>query len=163
MANILAEQELFYNSFEPNLKNRFVMYIDGFPSYMVKKASRPKVTSEKVVIPHINVERKVKGKTTWGDMQITLQDPIVPSGQQAVMEWFRLHHESVTGRNGYADFYKKDLIFNKLGPVGDKVSEWVIKGAFILEADFGENDWNTAAEADEIVLTLSIDYAVLNY
>jgi hypothetical protein len=47
------------------------------------------------------------------------------------MEWVRLHHESVTGRDGYSDFYKKDLTFNVLGPVGDIVSEWVIKGALI--------------------------------
>lgn len=163
MSTILTEQEMLFNSFEPNQKNRFMLYIDGIPSFMVKKAARPKITSEKVVIPFMNTERKVKGKTTWGDMQITLQDPIVPSGQQAVMEWIRLSHESVTGRDGYADFYKKDLILNKIGPVGDKVSEWLIKGAWIMEADFGENDYSTAAEADEIQLTLSVDYCVLNY
>jgi hypothetical protein len=163
MSTLLTEQEMLFNSFEPNQKNRFMLYIDGIPSFMVKKAARPKVSSEKVVIPFMNTERKVKGKTTWGDMQITLHDPIVPSGQQAVMEWIRLSHESVTGRDGYADFYKKDLILNKIGPVGDKVSEWLIKGAWIMEADFGENDYSTAAEADEIALTLSVDYCVLNY
>ncbi len=39
------------------------------------------------------------------------------------MEWIRLGHESVTGRDGYSDFYKKDLTVNVLGPVGDKVEE----------------------------------------
>ena len=47
------------------------------------------------------------------------------------MEWVRLHHESVTGRDGYSDFYKKDITFNSLGPVGDKVEEWTLKGTFI--------------------------------
>jgi hypothetical protein len=75
------------------------------------------------------VYRKVKGKTTWSDLTMTLFDPITPSGAQAVMEWVRLHHESVTGRDGYSDFYKKDLTIDILGPVGDIVSEWVIKGA----------------------------------
>jgi hypothetical protein len=51
------------------------------------------------------------------------------------MEWVRLHHESVTGRDGYSDFYKKDLTFNVLGPVGDVVSEWIIKGAMITETN----------------------------
>ena len=40
-----------------------------------------------------------------------------------MIEWVRLHHESVTGRDGYSDFYKKDITFNSLGPVGDKVEE----------------------------------------
>ena len=66
---------------------------------------------------------------------MTLFDPITPSGAQAVMEWVRLHHESVTGRDGYSDFYKKDLTINVLGPVGDVVSEWIIKGALITEAN----------------------------
>ena len=47
------------------------------------------------------------------------------------MEWVRLHHESVTGRDGYSDFYKKEIKFNLLGPVGDKVEEWTVHGPFI--------------------------------
>ena len=47
------------------------------------------------------------------------------------MEWVRLSHESVTGRDGYSDFYKKDIRFNALGPVGDIVEEWALKGAYI--------------------------------
>ena len=79
------------------------------------------------------------------------------------MEWVRLHHESVTGRDGYSDFYKKDLTINVLGPVGDVVSEWVIKGAFIVDAGFKGFNWDTGAEAQTIALTISMDYAVLNF
>jgi len=94
---------------------------------------------------------------------MTLFDPITPSGAQAVMEWVRLHHESVTGRDGYSDFYKKDLRINVLGPVGDIVSEWVLKGAFVKEATFGEYNWDTENEAKQIELTLGVDYCVLNF
>jgi hypothetical protein len=79
------------------------------------------------------------------------------------MEWVRLHHESVTGRNGYADFYKKDCTINVLGPVGDKVEEWTLKGAYIKDADFGEMSWDEDGTAAEINVTLGIDYAVLQY
>jgi hypothetical protein len=64
-----------------------------------------------------------------GKIEITLYDPIVPSGAQQVMEWVRLGHESITGRRGYADFYKKDIDFYMLGPVGDKIEQWKLKGA----------------------------------
>jgi hypothetical protein len=94
---------------------------------------------------------------------MTLFDPITPSGAQAVMEWVRLHHESVTGRDGYSDFYKKDLTVNVLGPVGDIVSEWVLKGAFITNTNFGEYNWDTADTATNLTVELSIDYAVLNF
>jgi hypothetical protein len=115
-----------------------------------------------MILDHINVERKLKGKTRWQDVTITLYDPVVPSGAQAVMEWVRLHHESVTGRDGYSDFYKKDLVFNTLGPVGDKVEEWTLKGAFISAATFGDMDWATEDPVN-IELTIKYDYAILQF
>ncbi len=98
-----------------------------------------------------------------GSNSLTLFDPITPSGAQAVMEWVRLHHESVTGRDGYSDFYKKDLTFNVLGPVGDIVSEWIIKGAFITNAAFGEYNWDSVDTAQNIELTVQPDYCILNF
>jgi hypothetical protein len=137
--------------------------MDGVPSYIVKGVNAVTVSQGEVVLNHINVYRKVKGKTTWGDIQMTLFDPVTPSGAQSVMEWVRLHHESVTGRDGYSDFYKKDLVLDVLGPVGDVVSEWIIKGAFIKEANFGDYNWDTENQAVNITMTVGMDYCVLNF
>ena len=134
---ILNPNEIFFTAFEPKTPNRFILYIDGIPSYLIKGVNAVTLSQPEIVLNHINVYRKVKGRTTWGDIQMTLFDPITPSGALAVMEWVRMHHESVTGRDGYSDMYKKDLTIDILGPVGDIVSEWVIKGAFIKEANFG--------------------------
>jgi len=131
---ILDANEIFFTAFEPKQANRFIMYMDGVPSYLIKGVNAVTLSQGEVILNHINVYRKVKGKTTWGDIQMTLFDPITPSGAQSVMEWVRLHHESVTGRDGYSDFYKKDLVIDVLGPVGDIVGEWIIKGAYIKEA-----------------------------
>jgi hypothetical protein len=160
---ILDANEIFFTAFEPKQANRFILYMDGVPSYIVKGVNAVTVTQGEVVLNHINVYRKVKGKTTWGDIQMTLFDPITPSGAQSVMEWVRLHHESVTGRDGYSDFYKKDLVLDVLGPVGDVVSEWIIKGAFIKEANFGDYNWDTADTAVNITMTVGMDYCVLNF
>ena len=138
------------------------MQIDGIPAYMIKTANRPQITFEEVELHHMNVKRYVKGKGAWQTLQITMYDPIVPSAAQAVMEWVRLGHESVTGRAGYSDFYKKDLTLNVLGPVGDVVSEWVVKGAFITNMAQGSFDWATSDVA-ELSITVAMDYCVLNY
>ena len=160
---ILNANEIFFTAFEPKQANRFILYMDGVPSYIVKGVNAVTVSQGEVVLNHINVYRKVKGKTTWGDIQMTLFDPVTPSGAQSVMEWVRLHHESVTGRDGYSDFYKKDLVLDVLGPVGDVVSEWIIKGAFIKEANFGDYNWDTENTAVNITMTVGMDYCVLNY
>ena len=162
MPEILEFDKMFYKNFEPKLGNRFIMEINGIESYIIKTANRPTVTSEVVELDHINVKRKIKGKTTWDDVTITLYDPIVPSGAQQVMEWVRSSHESVTGRDGYAAFYKKDITFYLLGPVGDKIEQWTLKGAWINSANFGELDW-ASNDPVSIELTLSYDYAILEY
>ena len=160
---VLDPNEIFFTAFEPKQPNRFIMYIDGVPSYMVKAVGAISLTQGSVELNHMNVSRYVKGKTKWNTIQFTLFDPITPSGAQSVMEWVRLHHESVTGRDGYSDFYKKDLTFNIVGPVGDVVSEWVIKGAMITDATFGDYGWDTTDAAVEISMTVQPDYCVLNF
>ena len=160
---ILTQDEIFFTQFEPKQANRFVLYMDGIPTYMIKGISGLGFEQDEIKLNHINTYRKVKGKLQWNDISMTLFDPITPSGAQAVMEWTRLHHESVTGRDGYSDFYKKNLVINILGPVGDIVSEWVIKGAFIKSANFGDLSWDDENAALNIDLNIGMDYCVLNF
>jgi hypothetical protein len=160
---ILNPNEIFYTAFEPKQSNRFILYMDGIPSFLVKGVGGVNVAQTAVALNHINVQRYVKGKTIWGAISMTLYESITPSGAQAVMEWVRLGHESVTGRDGYSDFYKKDLTFNILGPVGDVVSEWIIKGAVITSANFGDYNWDDDGTIVNIALEVQPDYCILNF
>ena len=159
---VLDPNEIMFTAFEPKVSNRFIMYIDGIPSYMVKSVSSPSFTDNVIKLDHINTYRKLRGKREWQNMTLSLYDPITPSGAQAVMEWARLGYESVTGRAGYSDFYKKDVTLNMLGPVGDIVGEWIIKGAFVASSNFGTYNWSTD-EAISVEMTLTMDYCVLNF
>jgi hypothetical protein len=49
-----------------------------------------------------------------------------------------------------------------LGPVGDKIEQWKLKGAFINNAVFNDLDW-ASSDPSEISLTLSYDYAILEF
>ena len=59
---ILNTNEIMFTAFEPKLQNRFIMYIDGIPAFLVKKISRPNIQFGEVTLDHINVKRKIKGK-----------------------------------------------------------------------------------------------------
>ena len=153
---------MFFTAFAPKLQNRFLMNIDGIDAYLIKKINRPSITFQEITLDHINVKRKIKGKANWENVTCELYDPVTPSGAQAVMEWVRLSHESVTGRDGYSDFYKKDIRIKTLGPVGDIVEEWILKGAYCQTANFGSMDW-AQSEPVSITMTIVMDYAILNY
>ena len=159
---ILETNQMMFTAFEPKLQNRFLLDIDGIPAYLIRTTGRPSVTFGEVVLDHINVKRKLKGKANWENITMDLYDPVTPSGAQAVMEWVRLSHESVTGRDGYSDFYKKEIRIHTLVPVGDVVEEWILKGAFCQSANFGTMDW-TSSEPANINITVVMDYAILNY
>ena len=160
---ILNPNEIFFTAFEPKQSNRFILQMDGVPSYLVKGVSAVSLSQTAVALNHINVQRYVKGKTIWNTITFTLYESITPSGAQAVMEWVRLGHESVTGRDGYSDFYKKDVTFNVIGPVGDIVSEWIIKGAVITSVNFGDYNWDDDGTPVNITVEVQPDYCVLNY
>lgn len=162
MAEVLEFSDLFYTDFEPALKNQFIMEIDGIPSYMIRTAAKPSITFEKITLDHINLKRHVKGKGEWQDISITMYAPISPNGAQMCMEWVRLSHESLTGRDGYSSMYKKDLDMYQLGPIGDKVEQWKLKGAWISSFAAGDVDWS-ASDVVEIAVTLTYDYAILEF
>ena len=162
VGELLEPNQIMFSNWEPKLKNRFIMNIDGINAYLVKSMNRPTIESETVELNHMNVTRYVKGKSKWSTLDITLYDPIVPSAAQQVIEWVRLSHESVTGRDGYSDFYKKNVTFNLVGPVGDVVEEWELVGCYISNANFGDLSFDDST-AVEITCTLTFDYAVLKF
>lgn len=152
---------MMFTPFEPKLSQRFVMEIDGIPSYIIKVANRPTYTAEIVEIDYINVKRKLKGKSNWDDVEFTLYDPIEPSGAQAVNEWILQSHDSMTGRDAYGPIYKKDINFFALDPTGAKIEQWTLKGAFITNSTFGEFDWSNTTDPANITITVAYDYAIL--
>jgi len=119
--NMLDVGEMLFDKFEPRLKNRFILEIDGIPSFLIKGAARPSYTIDEVQLDHINITKYSAGKVSYSTMAITLYDPISPAGSGIVMEWLRKHHEAETGRSGYGAMYQRDIDIIELGPVGDKI------------------------------------------
>lgn len=159
---VLEDNQIMFTQFEPMLKNRFLFEIDGIPSYIVRSATLPEIDFEDVTIDYLNTKFKTQGKPIWNDITITFYQPVVPSGAQAVMEWVRMAYESVTGRAGYSDFYKKDVTLQLIGPVGDIVQQWKLVGAFIKNANFQDVDWSSS-EPLQIQCLLRYDYAILEF
>ena len=150
------------NKFEPKRKNRWVFSLEGIDSFLIKTASRPSISIEEQTISYMNSKRYVAGLASFETISLTLHDPIAPSGAQQVMEWVRTHFESVSGRSGYADFYKRDCQLKLVDPVGTVIELWDIKGCFLTNAGFGDVSYEDGGMM-EISLTLRFDNCVLQY
>ena len=162
MAETLSVQDMLPNKFEPKKKNRWIFALEGIDSFLIKTAARPSISIESQPISYMNSKRFVAGLATFETLALTLHDPIAPSGAQQVMEWVRTHFESVSGRAGYADFYKRDCQLKLVDPVGTVIELWDIKGAFLTNAGFGDVSYEDGGMM-EVSLTLQFDNCVLQY
>jgi hypothetical protein len=142
MADLLMKMPVPY---EPKRQNRFILRFPssmGINEWYVASTARPNAKITSVAIPFLNTSTYVAGRFEWQEMRVTFRDPIGPSASQALMEWFRLHAESVTGRMGYAAGYKKDIELDMLDPTGVVVEKWSIVGSFLTDLNFNDLDYS---------------------
>lgn len=162
MSDLLIKMPLAY---EPLRKNRFIFRFPsdlGIQEWWVSQGVRPSITQNIVEIPFLNTSTWVVGRYTWDKMTITLRDPIGPSASQAVMEWVRLESESVTGRQGYAAGYKRNIELEMLDPTGVVVSKWVLVNVMVGNVSFGDLSYSDDGLA-EITMDMQPDYCILAY
>ena len=57
---VLDPNEIFFTAFEPKQANRFILYMDGIPSFVIKSVAAVTLTQGVVTLNHINVQRKLK-------------------------------------------------------------------------------------------------------
>jgi hypothetical protein len=161
MANMIREIPFVY---EPKRQNRFVAeFADelGIEHWKVQKFKRPTFKQNSVEIPYMNEKNYVIGRYEWNSMSVTFLDPIGPSTSQQLMEWVRLHSESLTGRQGYASGYKKNLLLKELDPTGAEVAKFFLEQCMIISVDFGDNDYG-ADELSTITVELQPWRCILN-
>ena len=162
MADLLMKMPIPY---EPKRQNRFILRFPsslGINEWFVESTSRPHITIAATEIPFLNTSTYVAGRFNWQTINVTFRDPIGPSASQALMEWVRLHAESVTGRMGYAAGYKKDIDLEMLDPTGVVVEKWILYGTFLTDVNFNTLAYNQDGLAT-IAATLRMDRCVLVY
>lgn len=150
--------------FEPKRVNRFFAQFQddlGIKVWQIQQFKRPSMTINSVPVQYMNEQNYVAGKYVWNEVTIKFLDAIGPSTSQSVMEWVRLHAESLSGRMGYAAGYKKDIILDSLDPTGVLVERWILEKCMITGVDFGDNDY-TSDDLTNVELTVQPWRCILN-
>jgi hypothetical protein len=162
MADLLMKMPIPY---EPKRNNRFILRFPsslGINEWYVQSSGRPAIKIGSTEIPFLNTSTFVAGRFNWDPIKVDFIDPIGPSATQALMEWVRLHAESVTGRMGYAAGYKKNIDLEMLDPTGVVVEKWILENTFLTDVS-----WSQASYGDDKLATLScslrMDRCILIY
>ena len=162
MADLLMKVPIPY---EPKKANRFILRFDstlGINEWFIQTSDRPSIDIKSVDIPFLNTSTYVAGRFEWKELNVTLIDPIGPSATQSIMEWVRLHAESVTGRMGYAAGYKKNVDLEMLDPTGVVVEKWILQNCFITKASWDKVDYKDDKLAG-LSISLRPDRCILVY
>ena len=162
MAETLSVVDMLPNKFEPLRKYRWVFQIEGIDAFLMKTATRPTMTFEKITIDWINSKRFLPGKHTFEEVEVTLIESLSPSSSQQVMEWIRLNFEAVSGRSGYNDFLKRDIQLKMLDPIGTVCQLWDAKGAWIVNSNFNDLDY-ASSDVVEITISIQADLWILQF
>ena len=57
---VLDPNEIFFTAFEPKVANRFIMYVDGFPSYIIKGVSGLGFAQDEITLNHMKSHKIIK-------------------------------------------------------------------------------------------------------
>lgn len=160
MPDMLLRSPLKY---EPKTKNRWILRFPsdiGIQTWALKSISAPKIELNTVEMDFLNTKTYVNTAYKWNEQAVVVRDFIAPSTSEAVMEWVRLHAESVTGRMGYAIGSAKNIELESLDPTGVATEKWLLVNTIIKgTVDFGEWDYSTA-EVREINFSLQPQYCI---
>jgi hypothetical protein len=164
MADLLLQSPL---KAEPKKQNRWLLRFPtdvGIQTWACKSVAAPKMNITKNEMKFLNTSTYVNGSYTWQQMAITVRDFIAPSTSQGLIEWVRLHAESVTGRMGYNVGSSKSLTLELLDPTGVKISEWLCQNCILVEdIDFGGSLDYANDDVLELSFTIQPQYCILLY
>jgi len=168
-------------------QNRFVMFIGALPAFFVRATSLPSLDNNPVTVDTINSEYKIKGKTRWQPINLTLYDPIFiqpgpndkqkignapiksrgPSGAMRVYHWINeFHHRSGSsfgvqrGRDedGYMDNYKRTITIGYVDPTGPISLTGVLQDKWVLHGAFCSNvNWGEVDVSSDDLVLIDIE------
>lgn len=148
-----------YQPFEPRQQHRFLLEVGDIQTYIVRTATLPVLNNNPRIVDQVNHDFKVKGKSRWEDITITLYDPVDRSGAQVAHLWIKRHHISPSNVDGYKTGYQEDLTLKYLDPQGSPKGMWTLYNSFIGNSNWG----NVDVTSDDLVLlelTIVYDYAI---
>lgn len=161
----------------PRLKNKFRItflnmgrLVPGTNSrnltMQVTNITLPNLTFEEVVLHRYNSTAYVAGKHSWEPITVTVEDDITGLAAKVVTAQLetqqRIVGSDLDGRwlntAATGSDYKFGIKIDQLDGDEGVVQQWILEGAMLVSADFGDRDYS-ASEAATITMSVRYDHA----
>ena len=145
MAQLLDPTEIMFTNFEPKMSNRFIMYIEGIPAYLIKTSARPEIQNGKVTIDHINVRRLLIAlkKFIASSSRYLIFENNTAATRNRFLSIVNPYLESVQQRQG---LYAFRVIMDESNNTPDVIDRNILKGEIFIQpaktAEFIVLDFN---------------------
>lgn len=161
----------------PRLKNKFRITFRNMGAAVPGTNSRnltmqvttitlPNLTFEEVALHRYNSVAYVAGKHSWEPINVTVEDDITGLAATVVKNQLetqqRIIGADLDGRwlntAATGSDYKFGVVIDQLDGDEGVVQTWLLEGAMLMNADFGDRDY-AASEAATITMSIRYDHA----
>ena len=162
---------------EPKRSYRFILYIGGFPHWIIKSSGRPSFKIGVKEHAYLNHKFKFPSQVTWEDFDITLVDPIDSNAVSAMKKLMKnsgyswMDPDSTIGPNDLntvsqkravaalsAEGGSKGTVLVQIDSEGNAIDEWTLWNCWISAFKPSELGYEKE-DLSELVFTLTYDYA----
>lgn len=155
--------------YEPKRAYRWVLDVNGVPTYTIKKVSKPSFTITESTHQFLNHTFYYPGRVEWNTISFTLVDPINPDTSELLLSKINQAGYSKPVNDLSLATMSKDKSLAALGTMrisqldadGNVVEEWAIENGWIKDVKFGELDYSSD-DMVEIEVEVRYDYATYN-
>ena len=160
---------------EPKRAFKFILTLGDIPAWVVKDAARPAPSfSGDVTHDFLGHQFKYPGRVTWGDVAVTLVEPIDPDVSGLVLDavikaGYELPSTWTADNEGWRTTLSKqkfvegnlgDIAIKVLDSNGNVVERWILRNPYISALTYSKLDYGTTG-INTIGLTFKYDYADL--
>jgi len=163
---------MFWNSaaMEPKRNMKFVLYMNGIKSFIVKKVKRPSPSIGEAEHVYLGNKFYYPGIVSWEAIEITLVDIIDPNAAAKMREiihnsgysWIRPRNVDPKDLSTISKLKSVTSLGNitieHINSNGDTVDTWKLINPWLKKVDFSELSYINE-DLSEITLTIRFDYA----
>jgi len=153
---------------EPKRANKWVLYINEIPTWIVKKVGKPGYAVTEATHKYLNHTFYYPGRVEWQEIALTLVDPVDPDASEQMIKKLRTSGYIFPTNSEQTQTISKVKAVEVLGsprivqidPDGQIVEEWTLYNAWVKSVKFGELDYEQD-NLTNIEITLRYDWANL--